>query len=80
MVKKTGNKEYEEELSISCQEPLEFRVDGIAARQIEDVKGDISGGLGKSFAHELVPKEALYLHKETKLAWGKSFGGIDVGL
>ena len=80
MVKKTGNKEYEEDLSIFCQEPLKCRVDGMAPRKIEDAKSDISGGLGKSFAHELVPKEALYLHKETKLAWRESFGGIDVRL
>ena len=78
MVKKTGDKEYEEELSISCQEPLKFSVDGMAPRQIEDVKSDISGGFGKSFAHELVPKEAFYLHKETKSAWRESLGDIDV--
>ena len=63
MVKKTGNKEHEEDLIISCQEPLESRVDRIAPRSIEDMESDVSGGLGKSFAHGLVPKEALYLQK-----------------
>ena len=74
MVKKTGNKEYEEELGISYQEPLETRVDGIAPREIEDAIRDIAGGLSEFFSHELVPKEALCMQRRTKLAREKIFG------